>query len=342
MELIDSSEITPEVLLRAYACGIFPMAESADDPTLFWVKPETRGVIPLDGFRISSGLRARCAPMSLPSPRIPLSRRLSPAAPRRSPGRHDTWINKRIRDLYIGLHELGTLTASRSGERRSGGRPLRCQPRACVFRRKHVSPQPRRFESGAGASGGPADRGRLRAVGHPICHRASAQLSARRISRRRYCALLDKAIAGELPISVGAGRSALSAARQRSGSSRSVARGGVKGATARPRSTSRNIPNRPPDRCGVAAAQVGRLIGCCGGWRRPRAPRLRAASARAELSAWAVAAGFGGSGCGADDGRVGNFAVAQPDIINRMFNPVQTGTAANIQPEKIRFTSPCT
>src|ERR1700754_2341096 len=49
-----SSEITPEVLLRAYACGIFPMAESADDPTLFWVEPEMRGVIPLDGFRIAS------------------------------------------------------------------------------------------------------------------------------------------------------------------------------------------------------------------------------------------------------------------------------------------------
>ena len=51
-----SSEITPEVLLRAYACGIFPMAESSDDPTLFWVEPEMRGVIPLDGFRISSRL----------------------------------------------------------------------------------------------------------------------------------------------------------------------------------------------------------------------------------------------------------------------------------------------
>ena len=48
-----SSEITPEVLLRAYACGIFPMAESADDPTLFWVEPDVRGVIPPDGFRIA-------------------------------------------------------------------------------------------------------------------------------------------------------------------------------------------------------------------------------------------------------------------------------------------------
>ena len=51
-----ASEITPEVLLRAYACGIFPMAESADDPSLFWVEPELRGVIPLTGFRVSSRL----------------------------------------------------------------------------------------------------------------------------------------------------------------------------------------------------------------------------------------------------------------------------------------------
>ena len=51
-----AAEITPEVLLRAYACGIFPMAESADDPSLFWVEPEMRGVIPLDGFHVSSRL----------------------------------------------------------------------------------------------------------------------------------------------------------------------------------------------------------------------------------------------------------------------------------------------
>ena len=41
-------EITPEVLLKAYACGIFPMAENADDPALYWIEPEKRGIIPLD------------------------------------------------------------------------------------------------------------------------------------------------------------------------------------------------------------------------------------------------------------------------------------------------------
>src|SRR3954449_11408973 len=49
-------EITPEVLLKAYACGIFPMAESAEDPALYWIEPEKRGVIPLDAFHVPSRL----------------------------------------------------------------------------------------------------------------------------------------------------------------------------------------------------------------------------------------------------------------------------------------------
>ena len=49
-------EITPEVLLKAYACGIFPMAESAEDPSLHWIEPDLRGIIPLDRFYVSSRL----------------------------------------------------------------------------------------------------------------------------------------------------------------------------------------------------------------------------------------------------------------------------------------------
>src|SRR5258707_13297095 len=49
-------EITPEVLLKAYACGIFPMAESAEDPALYWIEPEQRGVIPFDRFHVASRL----------------------------------------------------------------------------------------------------------------------------------------------------------------------------------------------------------------------------------------------------------------------------------------------
>ena len=102
-----AAEITPEVLLRAYACGIFPMAESADDPTLFWVEPEMRGVIPLDGFRISSRLArtVRSEAFTITVNRAFKAVLSGCAAP--AEGREDTWINKRIRDLYSGLHTLG-------------------------------------------------------------------------------------------------------------------------------------------------------------------------------------------------------------------------------------------
>ena len=101
------SEITPAVLLRAYACGIFPMAESADDPTLFWVEPELRGVIPLDGFRVASRLARTVRSDQF---RVTVNTAFKAtiagcAAPQA--GREDTWINKRIRDLYGGLFELG-------------------------------------------------------------------------------------------------------------------------------------------------------------------------------------------------------------------------------------------
>ena len=102
-----SSEITPEVLLRAYACGIFPMAESADDPTLFWVEPEMRGVIPLDGFRIAARLArtVRSDEFAITVNTAFKAVIAGCAAPQE--GREDTWINKRIRDLYCALHELG-------------------------------------------------------------------------------------------------------------------------------------------------------------------------------------------------------------------------------------------
>jgi leucyl/phenylalanyl-tRNA---protein transferase len=51
------ARITPELLLAAYAAGVFPMAESADDPDLFWVDPQRRGIIPLDAFHLSHRLR---------------------------------------------------------------------------------------------------------------------------------------------------------------------------------------------------------------------------------------------------------------------------------------------
>ena len=102
-----SSEITPDVLLRAYACGIFPMAESADDPTLFWVEPEMRGVIPLKGFRTASRLARTVRSDAFTVTVDTAFKQVIAGCAAPQAGREDTWINRRIRDLYIGLHGLG-------------------------------------------------------------------------------------------------------------------------------------------------------------------------------------------------------------------------------------------
>src|SRR3978361_1502243 len=102
-----ASQIKPAALLGASAGGLFPMAESADDPTLFWVEPEMRGVIPLDGFRVASRL-ARTVRSDAFSVTVDTAFKAvisGCAAPQA--GRDDTWINKRIRDLYVGLYQLG-------------------------------------------------------------------------------------------------------------------------------------------------------------------------------------------------------------------------------------------
>ena len=100
-------EITPEVLLKAYACGIFPMAESADDPTLFWHEPEMRGIFPLHSFHVPTRL-ARTVRTDRFT--VTVNRDFDAvidgcAAPAR--GRSRTWINGRIRHLYRQLHERG-------------------------------------------------------------------------------------------------------------------------------------------------------------------------------------------------------------------------------------------
>lgn len=100
-------EITPEVLLKAYACGIFPMAESATDPGLYWIEPEQRGVLPLDGFHVSERL-ARTVAGDRFEVRIDSAfDEVIEACGAPAPGRPKTWINARIRRLYGELHAVG-------------------------------------------------------------------------------------------------------------------------------------------------------------------------------------------------------------------------------------------
>ncbi|MBR1220373.1 leucyl/phenylalanyl-tRNA--protein transferase [Bradyrhizobium sp. U87765 SZCCT0131] len=101
------SEITPEVLLRAYACGIFPMAERADDPTIFWVEPEHRGIIPLRGLNVSSRLARTVRGDRFRVTANQAFRQVIAGCATPADGREETWINRRIRDLYTALHDQG-------------------------------------------------------------------------------------------------------------------------------------------------------------------------------------------------------------------------------------------
>jgi leucyl/phenylalanyl-tRNA---protein transferase len=116
-------EITPQVLLKAYSCGIFPMAESADDPALYWIEPQHRGVLPLDAAHFPRRL-LRTVRTSDFTVRIDSDYEgvIDGCAAAR-PGRTSTWINKRIRSLYRELFEQGACHTVEvwSGNRLAGG-----------------------------------------------------------------------------------------------------------------------------------------------------------------------------------------------------------------------------
>ena len=100
-------ELTPELLLRAYAAGLFPMAESAEDPDLFWIDPDPRGVLPLTRFhlprRLKRTLRAALYEVRVDTAFSAVMRGC--AEPTQI--RPKTWINEEIFRLYEGLFQQG-------------------------------------------------------------------------------------------------------------------------------------------------------------------------------------------------------------------------------------------
>lgn len=95
--------ITPDILLRAYAAGIFPMAESRDDPSIHWIDPKRRGIIPLNRFHISRSLRRRL----LHSDYAIRTDNDFAGVVQGCAGRDETWINDDIFSLYLALHRAG-------------------------------------------------------------------------------------------------------------------------------------------------------------------------------------------------------------------------------------------
>lgn len=96
-------QLTPELLLRGYAMGIFPMAEHRDDPEVFWLDPRRRGIMPLDGFHLSRSLARRMRRGGLA---VTTDRDFAGVVDACA-DRAETWINAEIRAQYIALHHIG-------------------------------------------------------------------------------------------------------------------------------------------------------------------------------------------------------------------------------------------
>ncbi len=101
--LMTRDPLTPELLLQAYAAGIFPMAESRHDPDIFWVDPRMRGVLPLDGFHMSRSLARRIRKGGF---NVTFDRDFAGVIDGCA-SRAETWINPGIRRLSLSLHDLG-------------------------------------------------------------------------------------------------------------------------------------------------------------------------------------------------------------------------------------------
>jgi leucyl/phenylalanyl-tRNA--protein transferase len=99
--------ITPQILLKAYSAGLFPMAEKANDPTIFWVEPELRGVMPLDTFHTPRSLKKEVRRGTYHITFNEAFNNVVKACAAPAPGREETWINEPIRLLYSELHDLG-------------------------------------------------------------------------------------------------------------------------------------------------------------------------------------------------------------------------------------------
>lgn len=100
-------EITPELIIRAYRAGIFPMAEDAEDEDLFWVSPEMRGIIPLDGFHLSTSLRKAIRKSGFVVKVDTDFDSIIDGCAEPDDGRESTWINATIRSVYGELYRRG-------------------------------------------------------------------------------------------------------------------------------------------------------------------------------------------------------------------------------------------
>lgn len=118
-----SARLTPELLVRAYARGLFPMAEERDDPDIFWVEPERRGILPLDRFHVPRRLARTVRQDRFRVTADQAFGRVIAACAEPKPGRTRTWINDAIEHAYgeLARHRLAHSIECWSGDRLVGG-----------------------------------------------------------------------------------------------------------------------------------------------------------------------------------------------------------------------------
>jgi len=109
MSSVDDTdpELTPSLLLRAYAAGVFPMAESRRTRSVFWVEPRLRGVLPLDRFHVPHSLRKTVRRRIFAVRCDTAFEAVMRACAEPRPGHPETWINEPIIAAYSALHRLG-------------------------------------------------------------------------------------------------------------------------------------------------------------------------------------------------------------------------------------------
>ena len=99
----DELELTPELVLRAYGAGVFPMADDAASEDIYWVDPRKRGILPLNGFHLSRSLRKRLLRNDY---RVRIDTAFDEVLDCCA-DRPETWINPQIRELFVQLHHMG-------------------------------------------------------------------------------------------------------------------------------------------------------------------------------------------------------------------------------------------
>ncbi len=102
-----ASQLDPETLLKAYAIGVFPMADARDAPDIYWVEPKKRGILPLDQFRLSRSLAKVLKSERFETTVDAAFGRVVTACAESVADRPSTWINQQIGDAVQRLHEMG-------------------------------------------------------------------------------------------------------------------------------------------------------------------------------------------------------------------------------------------